>query len=243
MRQKGGILEVELEDFSVSSTADPRGMRPGPYMLLRVKDSGEGMTEDVLARIYDPFFTTKERGEGTGLGLSVAHGIVKECEGYIAAESRVGEGTTFSLYFPKIPEEAQGEERAAEAIPTGHERILFIDDEKALVEMGHETLTELGYHVESKTASREALALLKEDPSRFDLVITDQTMRDMTGIELAREVLAVRPDMKVILCTGFSHTVNKESAQAVGIKAFAMKPLTKKEIALTIRKVLDRQVP
>jgi CheY-like chemotaxis protein len=240
MRQNGGILEVELDDFSVSSTsADPHGMRPGPYMLLRVRDSGEGMTEDVLAKIYDPFFTTKERGEGTGLGLSVAHGIVKECEGYITAESRAGEGTTFSLCFPKIPEEARDEENAAEAIPTGHEKILFVDDEEALVEMGHETLTGLGYHVESRTSSREALSLLRLDPSRFDLLITDHTMRDMTGIELAREVLAVRPDMKVILCTGFSHTVSEESAQAAGIKAFAMKPLTKREIARTIRKVLD----
>jgi PAS domain S-box-containing protein len=240
MREKGGILEVELDDFSVSSTsADPHGMRPGPYMLLRVRDSGEGMTEDVLAKIYDPFFTTKERGEGTGLGLSVAHGIVKECEGYITAESRAGEGTTFSLCFPKIPEEARDEENAAEAIPTGHEKILFVDDEEALVEMGHETLTGLGYHVESRTSSREALSLLRLDPSRFDLLITDHTMRDMTGIELAREVLAVRPDMKVILCTGFSHTVSEESAQAAGIKAFAMKPLTKREIARTIRKVLD----
>ena len=239
MRQNGGILEVELDDVSVSSTADPHGMKPGPYMLLRVRDTGVGMTEDVLARMYDPFFTTKEQGEGTGLGLSVAHGIVTECEGYIIAESRAGEGTTFSLYFPMTLEEARDERHIAEAIPTGHERILFIDDDETLVEMEQKTLTGLGYHVESRTSSREALSLLKLDPSRFDLLITDHTMPEMTGIELAREVLAVRPDMKVILCTGFSHTVSEESAQAAGIKAFAMKPLTRREIALTIRKALD----
>jgi len=204
-----------------------------------VRDSGEGMTEDVLARIYDPFFTTKEGGEGTGLGLSVAHGIVTECEGYIIAESRAGEGTTFSLYFPMTLEEARDERHIAEAIPTGHERILFIDDDETLVEMEQKTLTGLGYHVESRTSSREALSLLKLDPSRFDLLITDHTMPEMTGIELAREVLAVRPDMKVILCTGFSHTVSEKSAQAAGIKAFAMKPLTRREIAWTIRKALD----
>ena len=126
-----------------------------------------------------------------------------------------------------------------EPIPTGHERVLFIDDEDALAAMGQEILTNLGYKVKSKTSSREALAVLRLDPSRFDLVITDQTMPDITGIELAKEVLALRPDMPVILCTGFSHIVDEESARAAGIKAFVMKPLTKREIAKTIRKVLD----
>ena len=126
-----------------------------------------------------------------------------------------------------------------DALPTGSERILFVDDEEALVEMGEELLAELGYEVTSRMNGHEALALIKEDPSRFDLVITDQTMPEMTGVELAREILALRADMPVIMCTGFSHTANKESAKAAGIRAFAMKPLTKREIANTIRKVLD----
>jgi CheY-like chemotaxis protein len=231
---------MELHDFSVSSTTpDPHGMRPGSYILLRVTDNGEGMTEDVLAKAYDPFFTTKRQGEGTGLGLSVVHGIVKECDGYIVAESRPGEGTTFSVYFPKITQEVRIVEDTKEPVPTGHETILFIDDEELLVEMGMELLTDLGYHVESRTSSREALALVRLDPSRFDLIITDQTMPDMTGIELAREVLRIRPDIPVILCTGFSHSANKGSARAAGVKSFAMKPLTKREIAETIRTVLD----
>jgi PAS domain S-box-containing protein len=241
MRQSGGTLAIELDDFSVSgNVVSPYGIKPGGYMHLRVADSGEGMTEEVLAKIYDPFFTTKQRGEGTGLGLSVVHGIVNECGGYIVAESRPGEGTSFDLYFPRIAEQVRGRSSPAGMMPTGHERILFIDDEAPLVEMAQEILTELGYGVEVKTSSREALATLRLDPSRFDLVITDQTMPDMTGIELAREVLAIRSDIPMVLCTGFSHAVDETSAKAAGIRAFAMKPLTKREIAVTIRKVLDR---
>jgi two-component system, cell cycle sensor histidine kinase and response regulator CckA len=240
MRLNGGTLDLELDDFSVPrNAADPHGIKPGLYMRLRVKDSGEGMTKDVLAKIYDPFFTTKEPGEGTGLGLSVVHGIVKECDGYIVAESEVGDGTTFSLCFPKVAGQDRDEGIAAEAIPTGYERILLIDDEEALVEMGQEILTDLGYTVEAKRSSREGLALLRLDPSRFDLVITDQTMPEMTGVELVKEIFSIRADMPIIMCTGFSHLVDVDDAKAAGIKAFAMKPLTKREIAKTVREVLD----
>ena len=183
--------------------------------------------------------TTKKVGEGTGLGLSVVHGIVKQSGGYIAVESAPGEGSTFTVYFPKTAGEQSAEAVSDDYLPTGYERVLFVDDEEALVEMGEEVLAELGYHVTSRTGSKEALALLKEGPSRFDLVITDQTMPDMTGAELAKEILALRPDMPIIMCTGFSHTVDADKARAAGIRAFVMKPLTKKEIATTIRKVLD----
>ncbi len=241
MRDKGGTLDIELSDFSVSPTnGDPHGIEPGLYMRLTVRDTGAGIPAEIADRIFDPFFTTKKIGEGTGLGLSVVLGIVKQVSGYVTVDSAPGEGSTFSVYFPKIVEEpvvqgAAGDETA----PAGKESILFVDDEEALVEMGEELLAELGYEVTSRAGSREALALFRLDPSRFDLVITDQTMPDMTGVQLASELLSIRPDIPVILCTGFSHTASEESVRAAGIKGFVMKPLTKRELAKTLRKVLD----
>jgi PAS domain S-box-containing protein len=240
MQEKGGVLDVELSDFSVSpSGGNDHGMEPGLYMKLVVRDTGAGISAEIIDRIFDPFFTTKKLGEGTGLGLSVVHGIVKQSNGYITAESEPGRGSTFTVYFPKTTTEAETIDIGNESLPTGDERILFVDDEEALVEMGEDVLAELGYEVTSRTSSREALSLLKEDPSRFDLMITDQTMPEMTGIELAREILVLKPDMPIIMCTGFSQLVDADKAKAAGIRAFAMKPLTKREIARTIRQVLD----
>ena len=209
-------------------------------MKLVVRDTGIGMPAHVKDRIFDPFFTTKAAGEGTGLGLSVVMGIVEQSGGYITVISEPGEGSTFTVYFPKMAGGPVTDMAKEEILQTGSERILFIDDEEALAEIGEETLAELGYEVISRTSSREALDLLKSDPARFDLVITDQTMPDLTGVELAREALILRPDMPIILCTGFSHLVDADAAKAAGIKAFAMKPLTKREIARTIRKVLEK---
>jgi PAS domain S-box-containing protein len=236
MREHGGTLDVELGGYSLSASDE---MGPGPYLRLVVRDTGVGMPADIRDKVFDPFFTTKEQGEGTGLGLSIVHGIVKQHDGYITVESEPGKGSTFTVYFPMIAERPKASTPGEGTMPTGRERILFIDDEEALAEMGQEILSELGYQVESKTGSREALAILRLDPSRFDLVVTDQTMPEMTGIELAGEILAIRPDMPVILCTGFSHTASEESAKAAGIKAFVLKPLTKREIARTVRRVLD----
>jgi CheY-like chemotaxis protein len=240
MQDKGGTLDIELSGYSASlSNGEPHGMNPGLYMKLTVRDTGIGISPDNMDKIFDPFFTTKKVGEGTGLGLSVVHGIVKQHEGYITVESEPDKGSTFTVYLPQIAGEPETDAVSDDRIPTGSERILFVDDEEALVEMGEDILAELGYDVTSRMDSREALALLKSDPSRFDLVITDQTMPEMTGIELAREVLAIRADMPIIMCTGFSYVVDADKAEAAGIKAFVMKPLTKREIARTIRKVLD----
>jgi PAS domain S-box-containing protein len=240
MREKGGSLDIELSDFSVSpSNGDPRGIEPGLYMKLTVRDTGTGMPPDIMDKIFDPFFTTKTVGEGTGLGLSVVLGIVRQSNGYIFAESEPGKGSVFTVYFPKIAGEHETDAVSDDEIPTGSERILFVDDEEALVEMGEELLAELGYEVVCRMSSNDALTLLREDVSRFDLVITDQTMPEMTGVELAQEILTIRPYMPVIMCTGFSHLVNEESAREAGISAFVMKPLTKREIARTIREVLD----
>ena len=241
MREKGGTLDIALSDFSVApSNGDPHGIAPGLYMRLTVRDTGVGIPREIVDKIFDPFFTTKKLGEGTGLGLSVVMGIVKQSQGYITVESKPGRGSTFTVYFPKVAEKPIADAVASdEPIPTGSERILFVDDEKPLVLMGEALLAELGYEVTSRTSSREALELLKQDASRFDLVITDQTMPEITGVELAREILAIRPELPVILCTGFSHLVDADSAKAAGIKGFVMKPLTKREIARTVRAVLD----
>ena len=228
MREKGGALDIELSDYSVSpSNGNPDGIKPGLYVKLTVRDTGTGMSPDIMDKIFDPFFTTKKLGEGTGLGLSVVHGIVKQHDGHITVESEPGRGSTFTVYFPQIAGELETDAVSDDEIPTGSERILFVDDEEALVEMGEDILAELGYEVTSRMSSREALALFKADPSRFDLVITDQTMPEMTGIELAKEILAIRADMPIIMCTGFSYVVDADKAKAAGIKAFAMKPLTK----------------
>jgi CheY-like chemotaxis protein len=240
MREKGGTLDIDLDGFNVPpSDGDPHGIKPGLYARLTVRDTGAGISAGIMDKIFDPFFTTKKLGEGSGLGLSVVHGIVTQHGGYITVESEQGSGSTFTVYFPKITEEPETDAVSDDELPTGSERILFVDDEEALVEMGEDILAELGYEVTSRMNGREALALFRLDPSRFDLVITDQTMPEMTGVELAEEVLAIRPDLPIIMCTGFSHLVDADTAMAVGIKAFAMKPLTKREIARTIRKVLE----
>ncbi len=240
MREKGGNLDIEVSELSVSpSNGDPHGIAPGQYVKLSVRDTGIGISADIMEKIFDPFFTTKKFGEGTGLGLSVVHGIAKQHDGHIMVESEPSRGSTFTVYFPQITGELEASAVGHDEIPTGSERILFVDDEEALVEMGEDILAELGYEVASRMNGREALALFRTDPSRFDLVITDQTMPEMTGIDLAREIFSLRPNMPIIMCTGFSYLVDADRALAAGIKAFAMKPLTKREIARTIRNVLD----
>jgi len=238
MQELGGTLDIHLSDHSVPpSNADPQGMKPGPYVKLIVRDTGTGISSDIMDKIFDPFFTTKKVGEGTGLGLSVVHGIVSQHDGSITVESEPGRGST--VYFPRITGDLESDAAKDDEIPTGSERILFVDDEEAIAEMGEDILAELGYEVASRMNGREALALFRLDPSRFDLVVTDQTMPEMTGVELAKEILALRPDMPIIMCTGFSYVVDADRARAAGIRAFAMKPLTKREIAKTIRRVLD----
>ncbi len=241
MQERGGLLHVELSDFSVSeSDGNPQGIKPGLYARLAVRDTGTGISPDILDKVFDPFFTTKKPGEGTGLGLSVVHGIVKQHDGHITVESQPRKGSTFTVYLPMLAEMPFKDTALSDQrIPTGSERILFVDDEESLAEMGKEILEKLGYYVTVRTSSAEALALFKSDPSKFDLVITDQAMPEMAGTELAKGILGIRADMPIIMCTGFSYVVDADSARAAGIKAFAMKPLTKKEIARTVRKVLD----
>jgi PAS domain S-box-containing protein len=242
MRRRGGRISIDVTGFGFSSPDNAPGptMSPGLYTKLSVRDEGEGMSPETIEHIFEPFFTTKPTGEGTGLGLSVVHGIVTSHGGTITVSSEPDKGSTFTIYLPKfIEEQFRDSQDGDRSIPRGHERVLFIDDEEDIAAMCDEMLTDLGYRVTSRTAPREALALFRLDPFRFDLVISDQTMPEMTGVDVAGEILTLRADIPIIMCTGFSYLVDADSAKAAGIKAFVMKPLTKKEIAMTIRKVLD----
>jgi CheY-like chemotaxis protein len=189
--------------------------------------------------VFDPFWTTKRSGEGTGLGLSVVHGIVKSHGGAITVYSEPGEGTIFHVYLPVVEMEAEPGTTIAESLPTGSETILLIDDEPSLVNVGKQMLEGLGYRVVTRTSSLEALEVFRREPSRFDLVVTDMTMPTMTGDRLATELMKIRSDIPVVLCTGFSAKISEQKAKAIGIRAFVMKPFLKKKLAETVRKVLD----
>ncbi|UCF82620.1 MAG: PAS domain S-box protein [Desulfobacteraceae bacterium] len=227
------------QDVSLSRSPAQIELSPGPYVRLTVSDTGCGMSNEVMERIFDPYFTTKEKGEGTGLGLSVVHGIVKSHGGAIAVYSEAGRGSTFSIYFPAIEKEVAQEKQTSEIIPTGHQRIFFVDDEPALVDIGKKMLEHLGHKVFTRTSSLEALEAFRNNPDKFDLVITDKTMPQMTGFDLAQEIKGIRPDIPIILCTGFSDTTDADKARAVGIGGLVMKPIVIREMAETINRVLE----
>ena len=240
MRATGGVLEVRLEAVEVDTAfaaAHPE-LQPGPHARLTVCDTGHGMPPEVLERIYEPFFTTKGVGEGTGMGLSVAHGIVASHGGAMTVVSVPGKSTTFAIYLPCSAGPAVHPASVAEPIPLGHEHILFVDDEAMLVNLGQELLTRLGYTVTGHTSSVEALNAFRAAPHQFDLVITDQTMPTMTGEALVRALRDIRPDLPIVLCTGFSYAMSKDKAAALGIDAFLLKPLVAQDLARTIRQIL-----
>ena len=242
MSEHGGVLEVSLSkvDTDGSLSASSAGIEPGPYLRFRVSDTGHGMAPDVLKRIFDPYFTTKEVGKGTGLGLAVVHGIVKSHGGGIAVFSEPGKGTTFDVYLPRVEafEAPSATDKMEAIIPGGQERVLLVDDEQAIVEIGQRLLEYLGYQVVVRTSSLEALELFRGRPDRFDLVITDMTMPNMTGDRFAREIWKIRPGIPVILCTGFSERITEEKAKAMGIREFVMKPLVIKDLAQALRRAL-----
>jgi len=241
MHEKGGLLEVGLTDVDLDSEAVAHypELNPGPYVALTVSDTGQGMDRSVIKRIFDPFFTTKGPGEGTGLGLAVVHGIVKDHGGAIDVCSEPGKGTTFRVFLPRIDEVAMAEAEMSASIPAGCERILLIDDEKAVVEPVQGLLEHLGYEVVSETRAVEALEVFRADPDRFDIVITDHTMPHMTGQDLAGEFLRIRPGIPIILCTGFAKPSISEAAKASGIREVIAKPVVIHKLAETIRNVLD----
>ncbi len=240
--QEGGKLTVVLEAFDVDDAFTRRhaDIKPGRYQRLTVIDTGTGIAPEDLHRVFDPFFTTKPKGEGTGMGLSVVHGIVAALHGVVTVESTPGQGARFDLYFPII----EGHQPATAPpppakLPTGKERILFVDDEVFQTDMLKHMLGLLGYKVETCNSSPQALERVQETPDAFDLVLTDMVMPEMTGDQLARKLLELRPDLPIILCTGYSDNMTEVKALALGIRAFTLKPLAMERLSVLIRQVLD----
>jgi len=243
MQAKGGVLDIGLEhvDLNPTAAASIPDLEPGSYLKLRVSDTGEGMDRVIQERIFDPYFTTKEKNGGTGMGLAVVHGIIRSYEGAITFESERGKGTTFWVYLPCLERESPMKSVETEPLPTGNERILLVDDEKAIIDAIQQMLERLGYQVVARTSSVEALEVFRLQPDSFDLLITDQTMQAMTGEALAKEVMAIRSDIPIVLCTGFSHNINEEKALSMGIREFIMKPVLVREMAVIIRRLLDKK--
>jgi len=243
MREKGGILELTLTEVTIDSADLPHNldMNSTPYLRLVISDTGHGMDRAVTERIFDPYFTTKSPGEGTGLGLSVVHGIISSHDGYINVYSEPGEGTTFYVYLPRIDVDTKVlDVISTKLVPKGEEYILLVDDDEQIVNVVQQILERLCYRVEARTSSVEALKAFQAQPEKFDLVITDLTMPNMTGTELAKRLIDIRSDIPIILCTGFSETISENKAKAIGIREYVMKPITTHSLAITIRKALNK---
>ena len=245
MREKGGQLEVTLDNEEISFSRANRflNLKPGKYLKLSVRDNGTGISSEIIDRIFEPYFTTKKFGEGTGLGLATVHGIVRNYGGDITVETAAGQGTAFYVYLPLVDEDIYDVDEEGKPAPQkGSERILLVDDEKAAVVITQKMLERFGYKVTSKTSSPDALEAFRNNPDSFDLLITDMTMPNITGEALAREIMAINPDIPVILCTGYSDKINEEKAKKLGIRAFVMKPIVMNELVQIIREVLDRDM-
>jgi signal transduction histidine kinase len=240
MEHTGGRLEIMLKETTMGASghAGEPGIEAGKYVQLSICDTGTGIDPEIRDKIFDPYFTTKEAGKGTGMGLAVAHGIVKSYGGIISINSEPGKGTAAHVFLPIIDADAVPENDEGEWIPGGGEHILFIDDEEILTSLNKVMLEELGYKVTAICDSRDALRIYQQQPDQFDLVITDQTMPGLTGAELAARMLQIRPDLPVILCTGYSSIISRDEARSMGIRSFAAKPLGRREMAILIRKAL-----
>ncbi len=241
MENGGGTLEITLKDITIDRTTNQKrlNLKFGNYIELTISDTGTGIEPHVIEKIFEPYFTTKKPGEGTGFGLALVHGIVETYGGKMVVESSLGKGTTFTIYLPVAREIKNIQQYKVEELPTGQERILFVDDEVPIVKIASRILGQLGYSVTTKTSSVDALELFKSNPSAFDLVISDVTMPKMTGDQLTKELIEIRPDIPVILCTGYSKRLSEEKASEIGIQAFTQKPIVKEDLATTVRKVLD----
>ncbi|CAB1056839.1 multi-sensor hybrid histidine kinase [Olavius sp. associated proteobacterium Delta 1] len=244
MQENGGLLAVGLMDVDIDADFAKRhlGLNPGKYVRLTVSDTGHGMSPEVIERIFDPFFSTKNKGEGTGMGLSVVHGIVKSHGGTLTVDSTPGQGSVFKAFFPAIESEWVPDSEHADLMVTGTESILFVDDEAFQADIAKQMLSRLGYRLTTRTSSVEALELFMQSPEKFDLVISDMTMPHMTGDVLARELISIRPDIPIIVCTGYSDRINTDIASDIGIRELVMKPVVIKDIAQCIRRVLDADI-
>lgn len=245
MRESGGVLEVEVKDvvIDIGQQWERLNLEQGEYVQVKVSDTGTGIDPDIIDQVFDPYFTTKDHGEGSGMGLAVVNGIIENYGGRIIAESTPGEITTFTFYLPASKKVGQSNSSYKEReLPIGSEHVLFVDDEPPLARMSAKALERLGYSVETRTSSTEALELFRSRPQDFDLVIADMTMPHLTGDKLAIALKEIREDIPVIICTGYSSKLSKERADRLGIQAIAYKPIAKADLAELIRKVLDRKM-
>ncbi|MFH0823205.1 MAG: ATP-binding protein, partial [Pseudomonadota bacterium] len=243
MREDGGTLTVELEEVDSCPGHGPGGESEASnrWLRLTVADTGHGMAPEILERIFDPYFTTKKQGEGTGLGLAQVHGIVTGNGGIITVESKPGQGAVFRVFFPIIADGIREEADWDHEVPTGKESILLVDDEPPIVHLGQRMLEGLGYSVLAVTGAIEAMELFRVSPDTFDLIITDMTMPGLTGKEIAAQVLKMRPGRPVIIVTGYSELITHEDALAMGVGALLKKPLQRLSLAQTVRRVLDSE--
>ena len=240
--QYGLTVSLAKIDISPDNYIANLNLQTGKYLRLEVSDTGTGIEKSKLERIYEPYFTTKPKGEGTGFGLSVVHGIVTSHGGHITVYSEPGKGTTFHLYLPVIIKyQAADEPRLAEEVTGGTERILLVDDDETIGSMAKKQLESLGYQVIMLTSGVEAAETFYKAPKDFDLVVTDMTMPNMTGAELSQEFLKIRPDIPIILCSGFSELIDKDKAIDIGIQEYLIKPISRKDLAWAVRKALDKK--
>jgi nitrogen-specific signal transduction histidine kinase/ActR/RegA family two-component response regulator len=241
MEEKGELTISLREECLLYSDFGYMGMiEAGEYSIIEVFDTGCGIDQETIKKIFEPFYTTKPRGKGTGMGLSVVYGIVQSHNGNIQIKTKPGHGVTFRIFFPKSEISPLKFEKNENHYVFGTENILFVDDEILLVEMAKELLSSMGYNVTATYDSAEALKIIINNPEKFDLLITDQTMPKLTGAELAKEALKLRPDLLIIMCTGYSSSINSEKAIQMGIKKFLMKPVTRNELGMAIREVFDK---
>jgi PAS domain S-box-containing protein len=244
MEKKGGVLAIRLTN---TTAGDEKGLvvdegAPTDFVKISISDTGTGIEPGVMERIFEPYFTTRAVGQGQGLGLAVAHGIISSHGGAIKVSSRVGEGSTFNVFLPRIKENQKADVTLWQQLPTGKERILFLDDEKALARVGELTLGHLGYGVTSRSSPVEAFEFVRSNPEAIDLVITDLTMPQLTGLQLAADLLRIRPDLPIILCTGYTERIDVQKARIIGIREVLIKPVAIRDLAAAVRKVLDSKV-
>ena len=242
MEKTGGELNVGLNGIELGDNNILRnGMAPGLYACLTIADTGIGMDEDLIKKIFDPFFTTKEHGKGTGIGLSVVHGIVLNMNGAIEVNSEPGKGTEFIIYLPMVKKSLKKQEpiQVKRSVQKGNERIFLVDDEEEIIVMVKKMLEHFGYQVTSFTDSAKALETFCNDPEKFDMIITDMAMPNISGDKLSAEVKKIRPDIPVLLCTGYSETMSEENAETLGINGFLLKPIVMNDLFQKIREVLD----
>lgn len=245
MREEGGVLTVLLDVIEIGPGhySEEFTDKDGKYLQLTVRDTGCGMDKETRERIFEPYFTTKGQGEGTGLGMAVVHGIVRSHNGHISVKSEPGQGTEFHVFLPQV-EDAEEEPATAEQrtpVYLGHGTIMVVDDEEVIVRLMHQMLVKLGYEVVPCISSLAALDKFKEQKDNIDLLLTDMAMPGMTGIELLREVRLIKPDLPVILCTGFSEKIDDEKAKALGVDHFMLKPILMSKLARLLEETLAKQ--